>query len=118
VLADRIELQQVLLNLMVNAIDAMKTVTERPRVLRLQTKRSEDGEILVAVQDSGTGLDQKQMDQIFEVFYTTKPQGMGMGLAISRSIIDGHGGRLWAEANGGPGATFKFTLPVAEGEAA
>jgi len=118
VLADRIELQQVLLNLMVNAIDAMKTVTERPRVLRLQTKRSEAGEILVAVQDSGTGLDQKQMDQIFEVFYTTKPQGMGMGLAISRSIIDGHGGRLWAEANGGPGATFKFTLPVAEGEAA
>jgi signal transduction histidine kinase len=118
VLADRIQLQQVLLNLMVNAIDAMKTVTERPRVLRLQTKCVEGGRILVVIQDSGIGLDQKQMDQLFEVFYTTKPQGMGMGLAISRSIIDGHGGRLWAEANDGPGATFKFTLPIAEGGAA
>ena len=118
VLADRVQLQQVLLNLMVNAIDAMKTVTDRLRTLRLQTKSIEGGGILVAVQDSGIGLDQKQMDQLFEVFYTTKPQGMGMGLAISRSIIDGHGGRLWAEANDGPGATFKFTLPIAEGGAA
>jgi len=118
VLADRVQLQQVLLNLMVNAIDAMKSVTERPRLLRLQTKSIEGGGILVAVQDSGVGIDQKQMDQLFEVFYTTKPQGMGMGLAISRSIIDGHGGRLWAEANDGHGATFKFTLPIAEGGAA
>jgi C4-dicarboxylate-specific signal transduction histidine kinase len=118
VLADRVQLQQVLLNLMVNAIDAMKTVTDRPRILRLETKTIEGGDILVVVQDSGIGLDQKQMDQLFEVFYTTKPQGMGMGLAISRSIIDGHGGRLWAEANDGPGATFKFTLPIAEGDAA
>ena len=118
VLADRVQLQQVLLNLMVNAIDAMKTVTDRPRILRLQTKSIEGGDILVVVQDSGIGLDQKLMDQLFEVFYTTKPQGMGMGLAISRSIIDGHGGRLWAEANDGPGATFKFTLPIAEGDAA
>jgi signal transduction histidine kinase len=86
--------------------------------LRLETKTIEGGDILVVVQDSGIGLDQKQMDQLFEVFYTTKPQGMGMGLAISRSIIDGHGGRLWAEANDGPGATFKFTLPIAEGDAA
>jgi signal transduction histidine kinase len=118
VLADRVELQQVLLNLMVNAIDAMKTVTDRPRVLRLQTESSDGGFILVVVQDSGIGLDQNQMDQIFEVFYTTKPQGMGMGLSISRSIIDSHGGRLWAEANDGSGAIFKFTLPVAEGGAA
>jgi C4-dicarboxylate-specific signal transduction histidine kinase len=78
VLADRIQLQQVLLNLMVNAIDAMKTVTDRPRILRLQTKSIEGGGILVAVQDSGTGLGEKQMHQLFEVFYTTKPQGMGI----------------------------------------
>jgi len=115
VFADRIQLQQVLLNLLVNAMDAMKTVADRPRILSIKTADHEDNSILVAIQDSGIGLDQKQTEQLFEVFYTTKPQGMGMGLAISRSIIEGHGGRLWAEANNGPGATFKFTLPKVEG---
>ncbi len=117
VLADRVQLQQVLLNLMVNAVDAMKTVADRPRRLTIQTADHESNHMLVAIQDSGVGLDQKQMEQIFEVFYTTKPQGMGMGLAISRSIIEDHGGRLWAEPNKGPGTTFKFTLPRAEGGA-
>jgi signal transduction histidine kinase len=116
--ADRVQLQQVLLNLTVNAIDAMKTVTDRPRLLRIQTKDNEGGGVLIAIQDSGIGLDLKQMDQLFEAFYTTKPQGMGMGLAISRSIIEAHGGRLWAEPNAGPGATFQFTLPITNGDAA
>jgi C4-dicarboxylate-specific signal transduction histidine kinase len=115
VFADRIQLQQVLLNLLVNAMDAMKTVADRPRILSIQTADHENNSILVTIQDSGIGLDQKQTEQLFEVFYTTKPQGMGMGLAISRSIMERHGGRLWAEANNAPGATFKFTLPKFEG---
>jgi signal transduction histidine kinase len=117
-LADRVQIQQVVLNLMVNAMEAMKTVTDRPRRLSIQTADQEGNGILVAIQDSGTGLDPRQRERLFEAFYTTKPQGMGMGLAISRSIIEGHGGRLWAEPNNGPGATFKFTLPQAEGGAA
>jgi signal transduction histidine kinase len=115
VLADRVQLQQVLLNLIVNALDAMKTVADRPRRLLIQTADHEGSHLVVAIQDSGIGLDQKHMEQIFEAFYTTKPQGMGMGLAISRSIVEDHGGRLWAEPNLGPGTTFKFILPNAEG---
>ena len=118
VLADRVQLQQVLLNLTVNAMDAMKAVTDRPRVLLVRTRSQDERTVLVAVQDSGIGLDSKQMEQIFETFYTTKPEGLGMGLSICRSIIEGHGGRLWAESNKGPGATFQFTLPVAGGGAA
>jgi C4-dicarboxylate-specific signal transduction histidine kinase len=113
--ADRVQLQQVLLNLMVNAMEAMKTVTDRPRILSIQTAEHEGNGVRVAIQDSGTGLDPMKREQLFEAFYTTKPQGMGMGLAISRSIIEGHGGRLWAEPNDGPGATFAFTLPKATG---
>jgi len=113
--ADRVQLQQVLLNLMVNAMEAMKTVTDRPRILSIQTAEHEGNGVRVAIQDSGTGLDPMKREQLFEAFYTTKPQGMGMGLAISRSIIEGHGGRLWAEPNDGPGATFAFTLPKAAG---
>ena len=113
--ADRVQLQQVMLNLMVNAMEAMKSVTDRPRTLSIQTAEHEGTAVSVAIQDSGIGLDPGQREQLFEVFYTTKPQGMGMGLAISRSIIEGHGGRLWAEPNDGPGATFKFTLPKAKG---
>jgi len=121
VTADRVQLQQVLLNLTVNAIDAMKPVTDRPRVLRVLTKRQGDqGDqgVVVVVQDTGVGLDAKLREQVFETFHTTKPDGLGMGLSICRSIIEGHGGRLWAESPEGPGARFQFTLPAAEGGAA
>jgi C4-dicarboxylate-specific signal transduction histidine kinase len=115
VTADRVQLQQVLLNLTVNAIDAMKPVTHRPRVLRILTKAQEGSAVLVAVQDSGVGLSPKQKEHLFETFYTTKPGGLGMGLSICRSIIEGHGGRLWAEPNEGPGVTFQFTIPAERG---
>ncbi len=116
VAADRIQLQQVLLNLMVNGIDAMKSISDRPRILRVGTKRHDGNTVLVSVQDSGIGIEPEAMEQLFETFYTTKPDGMGMGLSISHSIIESHGGRLWANCNDGPGATFYFTLP-AEAEA-
>jgi PAS domain S-box-containing protein len=112
VLADQVEVQQVLLNLILNAIEAMSTVTERARVLEVATAKHGADEVVVAVRDSGPGLDLGRMEQLFDPFYTTKPDGMGMGLAISRSIIDAHGGQLWAMPNDGPGATFRFTLPV------
>jgi len=115
VTGDRVLLQQVLLNLTVNAIEAMKPVTDRSRLLRIHTKDYDGHAVLVAVQDSGVGFNSKQIDQIFETFYTTKPDGLGMGLSICRSIIEGYGGRLWAEPNGGPGATFQFTLPIESG---
>ena len=110
------QLQQVLLNLVVNGMDAMDTVEESKRILiicgRRETRDGMPGALL-SVQDSGTGLKPEEMDRLFEAFHTTKPQGMGMGLAISRSIIEAHGGRLWAEPNQGPGATFLFSLPDA-----
>ena len=113
---DRVQLQQVLLNLVVNGMDAMNTVDESKRVLiicgRRETRDGMPGALL-SVRDSGTGLKPEEMDRLFEAFYTTKPQGMGIGLAISRSIIEAHGGRLWAEPNHGPGATFLFSLPDA-----
>jgi signal transduction histidine kinase len=113
---DRVQLQQVLLNLVINGMDAMNTVEESKRVLMICGHReTRDGRIetLVSVQDAGTGIKPEEVGRLFEAFYTTKPQGMGMGLAISRSIIEAHGGRLWAEANQGPGATFLFSLPAA-----
>ena len=113
VLGDRVQLQQVLLNLVVNGIDAMSTVAERPRQLLIQTTWAEPEGVLVAVQDSGIGLDQQALERIFDAFYTTKAMGMGMGLSISRTIIKAHGGRLWAERNPGPGATLQFILPRA-----
>jgi C4-dicarboxylate-specific signal transduction histidine kinase len=112
--ADRVHLQQVLLNLMTNAVDAMKPVSDRPRILRIQTHLHTPQAILVSIRDSGTGLDPKNIEQLFEPFYTTKPQGLGMGLSISRSIIEAHGGHLWAETQKTPGATFRFTLPTEE----
>ena len=115
VLADRVQLQQVLLNLMMNAIDAMKSISDRPRILRVATKRHDGNTVLVSVQDSGIGIEPEAMEQLFETFYTTKPDGMGMGLSISHSIIESHGGRLWANCNDGPGATFYFTLPAETG---
>ncbi len=111
---DRVQLQQVLLNLVMNGMEAMNTVEESKRVLticgRLETRDGMRAASL-RVQDSGTGFKPEEMDRLFEAFYTTKPQGMGMGLAISRSIIEAHGGRLWAEPNQGPGATFLISLP-------
>ena len=107
---DRIQLQQVILNLVMNAIEAMNTVTDRPREMIIRSSAHESDKVLVAVQDSGVGIDSQNLDKIFDTFYTTKSQGMGMGLAISRSIIEAHGGRLWAVPNDGPGATFQFTL--------
>lgn len=115
VLGDRVQLQQVLLNLVVNGMDAMNTVAEGERVLEIRARRdSQDGggaAAKVSVQDRGIGLHAGQMERLFEAFYTTKPHGMGMGLAISCSIIKAHGGRLWAESTA-PGATFCFSLPA------
>jgi signal transduction histidine kinase len=110
--ADRVQLQQVVLNLVLNGIDAMKAVTGRPRQMLIRSQQHESRELLVAVEDSGIGVDQHNMGRLFEPFYTTKPEGMGMGLRISRSIIEAHGGRLWAAPNVGPGITVQFTLPI------
>ena len=112
ILGDRIQLQQVILNLIINAIEAMSGVGEGPRELQVSSGKDDSQGTLVAVRDSGPGLDLKSLDHLFTAFYTTKPQGMGMGLAISRSIIEAHGGRLWATTNDDRGATFQFTLPT------
>jgi C4-dicarboxylate-specific signal transduction histidine kinase len=112
VMGDRVQLQQVLMNLMMNGIDAMKNV-DGTRELTIQSQRGENGEALISVRDTGVGLPPQQADQIFNAFFTTKPHGTGMGLRISRSIVESHGGRLWATANHGRGATFHFTLPTA-----
>ena len=109
---DRIELQQVLLNLIMNGIEAMNEVTERPRVLWIRSRVEESGDVLVEVRDSGTGLG-ADADGLFTPFFTTKAKGMGMGLFISRSLVESHGGRLWASANSPHGAVFSFTLPAA-----
>ncbi len=112
VLGDRIQLQQVLLNLIMNGIESMTSSSDRPRVLLIRSQTQESGHVLVAVQDSGTGLDAKAMSHIFDTFFTTKPAGMGMGLAISRSIVEAHGGRLWPVPDASEGAIFNLTLPV------
>jgi signal transduction histidine kinase len=111
IVGDRVQLQQVVLNLILNGIEAMSTVPDQPRELVIRTQRGEnDDEVCVAVQDSGIGLDPSSLEQIFDAFHSTKPGGMGLGLSISRSIVEGHGGRLWALANDARGATFQFTL--------
>jgi C4-dicarboxylate-specific signal transduction histidine kinase len=112
VVVDRVLLQQVILNLIVNAMEAMGAVSDRARVLRIRTEGQSSGNIVVLVQDSGVGVDPELPNRMFEAFYTTKVQGIGMGLTISRSIIEAHGGRLWAVANDGPGSSFRFTLPT------
>ena len=112
VVVDRVLLQQVILNLIMNAIEAMRVVGNQARVLSIRTEEQHSGSIVVHVRDSGLGLDTEHPGRMFEAFYTTKAQGIGMGLTISRSIIEAHGGRLWAVANDGPGSTFCFTLPI------
>jgi C4-dicarboxylate-specific signal transduction histidine kinase len=112
VLADRVQLQQVLLNLIMNGIEAMTGVTNRLRLLAVQSRIDESGDVLVAVRDSGPGLG-LETDHVFTPFFTTKTNGMGMGLSISRSLVESHGGRLWATPNSPHGAVFSFTLPTA-----
>jgi len=109
VVGDRVQLQQVLMNLMINGIDAMRDV-DGPRELVVKSERGEDQQALVSVSDTGVGLPQQQVDQIFNAFFTTKSHGTGMGLRISRSIVESHGGRLWAAENSPRGASFYFTL--------
>lgn len=113
VLGDRIQLQQVVLNLVMNAVEAMEPVTERPRMMRVEIARCGAETVRVAVCDSGIGLDPGRREEVFDAFHTTKPGGMGMGLAVSRSIIEAHRGRLWTTPNEGPGETFQFTVPLA-----
>ena len=112
VLADRVQLQQVILNLITNAIDAMRASQHWPRVLRISTATGEANSWLISVQDAGAGIDPKHRERIFEPFYTTKASGMGLGLSICRSIIEAHGGRLWAEPAHPRGTTFQFMLPA------
>ena len=112
VCGDRVQLQQVILNLVMNGIEAMKDVAVRPRELWVRSHVHEAGMVVVAVQDTGIGLAEENLERVFEAFYTTKSEGMGMGLSISRSIIDAHGGQLWPSANDGHGVTFQFTLPT------
>jgi signal transduction histidine kinase len=114
ILGDRVQLQQVILNLIMNAIEAMSEVAEGPRELLIRTREAEPGSVLVAVSDSGPGLAQASPERIFEAFYTTKSSGLGMGLSICRSIVDAHGGRLWATPNEPRGAVFCMTLPIGE----
>jgi signal transduction histidine kinase len=108
---DRVQLQQVIMNLLRNASEAMSGVDERPRQLVVRTEREEGDRVRLSVQDAGVGLDPQSLDRLFEAFYTTKSGGMGIGLSVSRSIIESHHGRLWATPNPGPGATFSFSLP-------
>jgi PAS domain S-box-containing protein len=113
---DLVQLQQVVLNLILNAVDAMSTVEAGPRELLISTEQTQTGGVLVSVRDSGPGIDPDHLDRVFEAFYTTKSSGVGMGLSICRSIIDAHGGRLWADMNASRGAVFRFILPGADKE--
>ena len=114
VTGDRIQLQQVILNLLRNASDAMMSVHDRPRQLVIGTEQEANIHVRLTVRDVGVGLDAQSMSKLFDAFYTTKRDGMGIGLSVSRSIIERHHGRLWGQPNDGPGATFAFTLPAAE----
>jgi PAS domain S-box-containing protein len=111
VMADSVQVQQVMMNLIMNSIDAMKNV-DRTRELSIQSRREEDRQLMISVSDTGVGLPPQQIEQIFDAFFTTKSHGLGMGLRISRSIVESHGGRLWAASNSPHGASFSFTLPI------
>jgi signal transduction histidine kinase len=112
ILADRVQLQQVIINLVMNGIEAMQSVTDRPREMVIRSLQDKTQEVLVSVTDCGVGIAAEDADRLFNAFFTTKPGGMGMGLSICRSIMEAHNGRLWATANVPHGATFQFTLPV------
>ncbi len=111
VTGDRVQLQQVILNLVRNALDAMSGVDDRPRQLRIITDRDEHDRVRLTIQDAGVGFESQDAERLFEALYTTKNEGMGIGLSVSRSIIESHHGRLWAAPNDGPGATFAFSIP-------
>jgi C4-dicarboxylate-specific signal transduction histidine kinase len=115
---DRVQLQQVILNLLLNAADAMAGIEDRPRTILVQTGLDDNNRIRLNVRDSGTGFDPNSVEKLFSAFYTTKEKGMGVGLSISRSIIEKHKGRLWGEVNQGPGATFSFYIPGAGNDGA
>jgi len=115
IVGDRIQLQQVILNLLRNAADAMSTVNDRPRELLIRTQRDQGNQVRLSVKDSGVGFTPQVAGKIFEAFYTTKSEGMGIGLSVSRSIIEAHHGRLWATPNDGPGCTFSFVIPCIVG---
>lgn len=115
IMADRIQLQQVIMNLMLNGIDAMKSLNTSGKLI-ITSRRNENGQVLISVADTGIGLKLEQTEQIFTPFFTSKAQGTGMGLTISRSIVESHGGRIWATPHSGSGATFQFTLPIEETE--
>jgi signal transduction histidine kinase len=110
---DRVQLQQVILNLLRNASDAMVHVHDRPRQLLIRTEREDGDRVRLTVRDAGVGFDPQSMDKLFDAFRTTKSDGMGIGLSVSRSIVERHQGRLWAQPNDGPGATFSFSIPRA-----
>ena len=118
VLGDRVQLQQVILNLFLNASDAMSGVDDRPRQLVIRTERDEADRVRLSVRDTGVGFEPQEVDRLFDEFYTTKSDGMGIGLSVSRSIVECHKGRLWATPNDGPGATFSFSIPCGRSAAA
>jgi signal transduction histidine kinase len=113
VLGDRVQLQQVILNLVVNGLEAIANSKNSERELSISSAKDESNNLIVALRDSGAGLDAANLERVFDAFFTTKADGMGMGLAISRTIIESHGGRLWATSNSPQGSVFQFTLPVA-----
>jgi C4-dicarboxylate-specific signal transduction histidine kinase len=116
-MGDPVQLQQVLVNLILNGIEAMSAIGDRPRRLVIRSGSENPDEVLIAVRDAGIGIDPKNEKRIFDAFFTSKPQGMGMGLSISQSIVEAHGGRLWASANGDHGVTLQFTLPAGREDA-
>jgi signal transduction histidine kinase len=111
VTGDRVQLQQVILNLLLNAVEAVRALDSQPRQVVIRTECEAADRVRVAVQDTGIGIERDSAERLFEAFYTTKAEGMGIGLSISRTIVDNHGGRIWAEPNLGPGATFAFSIP-------
>ena len=115
VYGDRIQLQQVIINLLMNGMQAMATVTGRDRILLIRAQQCGSNQVLVAVEDAGAGVDPEYLPRLFSPFYTTKADGMGMGLSICRSIPEAHGRRAWASRNAGPGMTFQFTIPAYRG---
>jgi signal transduction histidine kinase len=117
ILGDQVQLQQVIINLVMNGIEAMQSVTDRPRELVIRSLQDETQQVLVSVTDRGVGFSTEIADRLFNAFFTTKSSGMGMGLSICRSIVEAHGGRLWATANAPHGATFQFVLPLHQEDA-